>query len=86
MVVWFILTFLLAFSLSGLHQGYMRASDEGHAVVAALYEAGQVAVGALSLVLAVKVSLFLLLADVVGHPTGTYLTVRFFSKDKHAHD
>ena len=60
---------------------HLYASMEGRALAAALITGLWTGIGAIGLVIAVKVSLWLLLSDVFGHSVGSYLGVKYRKPD-----
>lgn len=72
-----LLCFVICLVCDWLAIKHMYASIEGRALSAAVITGVWTGVGALGFVIAVKVSLWLLLSDVLGHSVGSYLGVKY---------
>lgn len=79
MIEWAVLCFVMCLACDWLSVKHIYASMAGHAWTSALISAAWTGVSALGFVIALKVSLWLLLSDVLGHAVGSYLGVKYRS-------
>lgn len=77
MVAWGALCFVLCLLSDWLAVKHYYATSHGQAMHAALLSGTWTAVSAAGLVVAVKVSLWLLAVDVLGHAAGSFIAVRW---------
>lgn len=74
---WLLLCFSLCLVCDWLGVKHYYASNAGHAWAAAGLSGAWTCASAAGLVIAVKVSLWLLAADVLGHAAGSYIGVKW---------